>query len=108
MCDQTIDGQNVRGPTAHPDHDQELYQSNVQEGEAGGFTWPRHSAVDVVNMVRNFFGRVEEIFDDAFNHDGVENMERNDAEAEEEWNEANFEYLVRESTKTVFQGSTQN
>ena len=108
MCDQTIDGRNVRGPTAVPDRDEENYRTREEDEEAGRFTWPRSCAVDVENMARDAFGRVDELFDDAVNCDGPEFMESNNTEAEEEWNEANLEYLVRESTQKVFEGSTQN
>ena len=59
-------------------------------------------------MARDAFGRVDEIFDDTLSEGNREDLRDKDAGVEGECNEANLEYLVRESTKRVFEGSTQN
>ena len=80
----------------------------VEDDHVGGFTWPRTTVVDIENMARDVFRGVDELFDEAVNHGGVDYMERKNAEAEDQWNEENFAYLVRKSTEKVFGGSSQN
>lgn len=64
--------------------------------------------MDLENMARDAFGRIDEIHDaDVLGSDQIP-MDMNNNEGEEQVNEVNFENLVRESTQHVFGGSTQN
>lgn len=111
MCSvavQTVDGKNVRGPARRPHRGRERYRRTVRDGEDGGFTWPRRTEVDIDNMARDAFQRIDDIINDAMNGGENSAMDGNNVEGDEQCNEANMQNLVRESTERVFEGSTQN
>jgi hypothetical protein len=64
--------------------------------------------VDIENLARDAFTRIDEIHNAAVQH--VEEEEEEDIvlKTDDQWNEENLEELVRESTENVFEGSTQN
>jgi hypothetical protein len=64
--------------------------------------------VDIENMARDAFTRIDDIHNDAVDNGEQAPMDANIIEGEEQWNEVNLENLVRESTESVFEGNTQN
>ena len=98
----------VRCPTTHGDLVEESYENKEEDNCEGGFTWPKRTTVHVEDMVRDAFGRADQIFDDVSSDGEPRNVENNNTEAEDQWNEVNMEYLVRESTAAIFEGSNVN
>jgi hypothetical protein len=101
-----VDGQNVRGPALVQDGVGEQYRRRGHRPQQEGFTWPRRTAVDVENMARDAFARIDEIHSGP--EDEVAGMEPGMGEIEGEFDEANLEHMIRESTETVYEGGTQN
>ena len=81
LFEQTVDGVHVHGPAIHADLAEESYQSWKEDICECGFTWAKRSAMDVENMVRDAFGRADEIFDNVLNEGDPPTMENNNAEA---------------------------
>ena len=57
------------------------------------------TAVDIENMARDAFTRIDDIHNDAVNNGEQAPMDANNIEEDEQWNEENLENLVRESTR---------
>jgi hypothetical protein len=64
---QTFDGKNVRSPTRRPQREREQYRHTKRDGGEDGFTWPRRTAVDLDNMARDAFMRIDDIHNDTMN-----------------------------------------
>lgn len=107
-CAQTIDGRNVHGLVQHPDRDAEVYRQRRREERDEEMTWPRRTVVDVENMARDAFFRVDDIHNNVFNDDGATSEDADTIEEDEQWSQENLEYLLRESTQPVFEGSSLN
>lgn len=105
---QTVDGQNVRGPARAPNREAEHYREEGQPDGDGGFTWPRRTTVDIQNMARDAFGHIDEIHRNLINNDGGPNVDANVGDGDGEYDEANLEHMIRESTESVYEGSSQN
>jgi len=107
---QTVDGQNVQRPVRQRDREGERYREPQPEDMEGGFTWPERATVDVENMARDAFTRVDDIHNEFVNEDGQApiNIDNNNLEVDDELNEENLEDLVRESTERVYEGSDLN
>lgn len=103
-----MDGQNVRGPAMAEDIEGEQYRRHRNRDPHGGFTWPRRTAVDVENMARDAFARVDDIHNNSGDEDDPTGMEAGMGEVEGQYDEANLSHLIRESTESVYEGSTQN
>ena len=86
----------------------EQYRRHRHRHRQEGFTWPRRTAVDVENMARDAFARIDEIHNNSGNEDGETGTGDAMGEVEGQFDEANLEHMIRESTETVYEGSTQN
>jgi hypothetical protein len=64
--------------------------------------------VDIENMARDAFGHIDEIHRHSLNDGDGAAVDVDVADGEGEFNEANLENLIRESTEGVYEGSTQN
>lgn len=63
-----VDGQNVKGPAAAIESNEEAYRSRQRrEDDENRFTWPRMAPVDLENMARDAFGRIDDIHDEVLN-----------------------------------------
>lgn len=96
------------GPPKNPDRGEETYRAKGEHAREGGFTWPHRIAVDLENLARDAFGRVDDIFDNAINEDGHGSLNNSDDEDEDEWNEENLQDLVRKSSENVFEDNALN
>lgn len=100
-----MNGRNVRGPATRPARDEEAYRHIEDAREGGGFTWPERDTIDFERMARDAFARVDNIHDDIMNNaDGYAGT-GDSGEDEEEDNEVDVEYLLREANTKVFDGS---
>jgi hypothetical protein len=86
----------------------EQYRQQGHRHQQEGFAWPARTAVDVENMARDAFARIDEIHDNNNNANDEAGMDAAFAEVEAQFNEANLEHMIRESTETVYEGSSQN
>ena len=98
----------MRGPTGLPQRGRERYRFRRHDNRADGFTWPSRTVVDLEDMARDAFTRIDDIHNDAMNEGNQAAMDGLNVEGDEEWNAANLEHLVQESTQGVFEGSSQN
>ena len=105
---QTVDGRNVRGPSRRQHSDEEEYRHRQRPHGEGEFAWQRRTPIDVENMARDAFGRIDDIHEDVVSDDGQPHIPQVGAEGDAECDEQKLEYLVGESTQQVFEGSTQN
>ena len=105
---QTVDGRNVRGPAQPPNEEAEQYRRSEQEDVHEEFTWPETNTVDVENMAQDAFTRIDEIHNHVLNDDGQEDTKGDNRETHEENDDANVEFLLRESRERVFEGSKLN
>ena len=74
----------------------------------GDFTWPERHFVDVENLAQDAFFKVDEIHDDIMNAERGAGGTHHNMDGEDEYDEANLESLVRDSTTIVFDGSNLN
>jgi hypothetical protein len=108
LIHQTVDGQNVRGPArAHPNESEHYRAEGRYDGDQG-FTWPQRTAVDIENMARDAFGHIDDIHRNIINDGEGANMDVDAGDGDVEYNEANLEQMIRESTERVYEGSSQN
>ena len=105
---QTIDGQNVRGPARAPNGEAEHYRGGGRDDGDDGFTWPRRSAVDIQNMAKDAFGHIDKIHRNVVNDGEDPDVAVAVGDGDREYNEANLEHMIRESTEGVYEGSSQN
>ena len=105
---QTVDGQNVRGPARVRNGESEEYRRQGRNGGNEGFTWPRRTAVDIENMARDAFGHFDDIHRNSLNDGDGTDVDGDVGDGDGEFNEANLEHMIRESTERVYEGSTQN
>lgn len=105
---QTVDGRHVRGPARYAERHEEMYHHQRRADGEEGFTWPSRTPMDVENMARDAFARVDDIQNDVLNDEGQALLDSSDLEGEEEYNEENLAYLIGESTQPMFEGSTLN
>jgi hypothetical protein len=98
----------VHGPARRGQRNEERYRQGERDNTNVRFTWPEVNAVDLENMARNAFTRIDDIHNEALHNGGQEPADGIVVEEDEQWNEENVEYLVRESTERVFEGSSQN
>ena len=98
----------MRGPTGRGERHAKRYRQRERDDIDDGFTWPRTTAVDIENMARDAFTRVNDIHDDAVHNDEHAPMDANVVEGDKRWNEERLDNVVRESTENVFEGSTLN
>ena len=103
-----MDGQNVRGPARVPYREAEDYRREGRPDGDEGFTWPRRTEVDIQNMARDAFGHIDHIHRNIINDGGVPDTDANVLDSDGEYNEANLEHMIRESTESVYEGSSQN
>lgn len=93
-----MDGRNVRGPSRRSHPERERYRHRRRRDGADKFTWPRRTVVDIENMARNAFTRIDDIHNDAMNDGNQAAMNGNNVEEDNQWNEVYLENLVQEST----------
>ena len=105
---QTVDGQNVQGPAPYQDIEGEQYRRHRRPHIEEGFTWPRRTVVDVENMARDAFARINELHNNNANKNDETCMDVGMGELEGTFDEANLEHMIREFTETIYEGSTQN
>jgi hypothetical protein len=98
----------VRGPTGCPQRGKERYRPRRRDNRADDFKWPRRTVVDIENMARDAFTRIDDIHNDTTNERNQAAMDGLNVEGDDQWNEVNLEHLVQESTQRVFEGSSQN
>lgn len=98
----------MRGPVGRGKKRAERYRQRVHDDIDDGFTWPRTNAVDIENMARDAFTRVDDIHNDAVHNDEQAPIDANVGNGDEQWNEDKLDNLVRESTERVFEDNTQN
>lgn len=98
----------MRGPVIPPDRDGERYRRRGRRNGDEQFTWPRRTAVDVENMAREAFARADNIHSNRSNDGDEFNMDVEIGDDVSQMDEANLEHLIRESTESVYEGSTQN
>jgi len=112
---QTVDGKNVRGPgnreegeegENHEDKEEAQYRRSERDG-GGQFTWPETNTVDVENMARDAFTRIDDIHNDVVN-DGSPMPEDVNMEGPDDGDKVNVENLLRESRERIFDGSGLN
>ena len=60
------------------------------------------------NMARDAFARIDDIHNNSGNEEDHTGMDNGMGEVEGEYDEANLEHMIRESTETVYEGGTQN
>jgi hypothetical protein len=106
LLPQTVDGQNVRGPARERERESEHYRGEGRYEGDEGFTWPRRTAVDIQNMARDAFGHIDDIHRNIVNDGEGADVDVGDGDGE--YNEANLEHMIRESTERVYEGSSQN
>lgn len=99
-----MDGQNVRGPVIPQDRHGERYKRRQRCHREDEFTWPQRTTVDVENMAKVAFARINEIHYHCTNEGDKAAM----GEPEGQFDKANLEHMIRESTETVYEGSTLN
>ena len=107
-CEQTVDGINVRGHARRQHGAEEAYRQRRHNDRNEDFTWPERNAVDLETMARDAFGRMDDIHNNVVNEEGQAALNFDEVDNDEQWNEESFDFLVHESTQTVFEGSTQN
>ena len=73
----------------------------------GEFMWTETTTIDVENMARDAFHRVDEIHEDVINDSGTHGDHGNNVE-DDPSEELNLENLLRQSREKVFQGSDMN
>ena len=105
---QTIDGRNVRGPVENPDSDDDHYGEEEPPDMDGGYTWPDRATMDVENMARDAFGRVDELHNENISEDGEAPFDGMDVEENEQLDEEALQRLFQESTEKIFEGSQVN
>jgi hypothetical protein len=105
---QTIDGENVRGPSRVRRREGEHYRQRRRGDGEGEFTWPQRTTVDVENMARDAFAHIDDIHINTMNGGDEVAMDEGGVENEREFDEANLEHLISESTESVYEGSSQN
>ena len=98
----------MRGPARARNRESEEYRRDARNDGDEGFTWPRRTVVDIENMARDAFGHIDEIHRHSLNDGDGADVDVDVADGEGEFNEANLENLIRESTERVYEGSTQN
>ena len=98
----------MRGPARAPFIEAEQYIREGRPDGVEGFTWPQRTEVDIQNMARDAFGHIDEIHRNSINDGGGPCMDANGGDGDREYNEANLEHLIRESTESVYEGSSQN
>lgn len=98
----------MRGPAAPRRRQGERYRRRERVNGEHGFNWPRANVVDLDNMARDAFTRIDEIYNVVVNEGDEAPMDAHNVEVDEQYNEVNFENLVQESTQNVFEGNNQN
>ena len=91
-----------------PYREAEDYRREGRPDGDEGFTWPRRTEVDIQNMARDAFGHINHIHRNIINDGGVPDTDANVLDGDGEYNEANLEHMIRESTESVYKGSSQN
>ena len=90
---QTVDGRNVRGPVENPDSDDDHYGEEEPPNMDGGYAWPDRATVDVENMARDAFGRVDELHNENISEDGEAPFDGMDVEENEQLDEEALQRL---------------
>jgi hypothetical protein len=103
-----VDGQNVRGPAEVRHENRERCRRRRHRRQREDFTWPARTTVDAENMARDAFARIDEIHNNSSNTSDGAGMDAVFAELEGQFDEANLEHMIQESTQTVYGGSSQN
>jgi hypothetical protein len=98
----------VRGPAIPRDQEEERYREVERDDGEDELVWPRETVVDIENMARDAFTRIDDIHNEAVNDGNQAPVDDNNMEGDEQWNEENLQNLLRESTESVYEGSTQN
>jgi hypothetical protein len=104
-----VDGTNIRGLAAFPAAREEEYIQRRHYREVPRYTWPRRTAVEVEDMVRDAFARANNLHG-AVHGKGVLAEEppdidvRNNFEVDEE----DMDQLIRESTELIYEGCAVN
>jgi len=102
---KTVDGKNVKGLARNPDGEEEPYRSEEHDDGEAGFTWPERTNVDVENMAKDAFTRIDDIHSNIMNEVRHARDTGGNVEEEEEGNDVDMETLLRESIEKIFDGS---
>ena len=98
----------MRGPARRPQRGAERYRRRGRDDRDDGFAWPGRTAVDIENMARDAFTRIDDILNVAVNEGQNGAMDDNNVEGDDQWNDGNIQFFIQESTQCVFEGSTLN
>lgn len=102
-----VDGQNVRGHAAATESEEKAYRRRERRhNDENKFRWPRPVPVDLENMARDAFGRIDDIHHEVLNEQDQQFNNADNDEGEGNGDEVNLEYLARESSERLFEGST--
>jgi len=104
---QTVDGRNLRGLGHRSDREEEYYRRSKHVDGGGQFNWRKIDIVDVENIARDIFTRIDNIHNDVLN-EGIHVPEDVNMEMLEDGDDMNVENLLQEFRERVFDDSSVN